>query len=101
MLGAMLLAILRACTQIFEQARSAAQVFLLGLLLLLLLLTVYKTTEEWLLAREALVERALLHGKLKRLLKVVIIGVLETLILQDALILSNFDSQLLDLGLDI
>ena len=70
-------------------------------MLLLLLLTVYETAEEWLLAREALVECALVHGKLKRFLEVVIIGVLETLILQDALILSNFDSQFLDLRLDI
>jgi len=82
----------------------AAQIFFLRLFALLkgkFLLAVDQAAEKWLLTRVAGVNRTLLEGKLERLFKEEIIGVLKALIQKEALSLACLQRKLLDFGLQL
>jgi hypothetical protein len=74
-------------TDLFKEASLAQKVFLLSLLTGGLL-AVNETTEERRLALVALVESAAVHGKLLRLIEVVVSLSKDALIVEDTLLLS-------------
>ena len=89
--NAVLLALSHADTHLLEQALLAEEILFVSLVSLIslhLLLTVDKTAEVRLLAAEALIERATVHGKLLRLVVVVVQFIFQSLITEQALSLS-------------
>jgi len=86
-------------THLLKQALLAQKILFGSLALLIslhLLLAVDKSTEVGLLAVVALIERATMHGKLLRFVVVMILLICQSLVTEDSLSFSIFQSCILD-----